>query len=72
MGDTQQMTASDSLDQMRVTEFVGEGEDIGASQCQAYADSTGERCQRDAMVHFPYCGDHIHLFDAETDLHETS
>jgi hypothetical protein len=32
-------------------------------QCAAIADSTGERCQRDALVPIPYCGDHKHLLD---------
>jgi len=35
-----------------------------ATQCEAYADSTGERCQHDAMGPFPYCADHRHLLDA--------
>lgn len=71
MSDTQQMTASETTNQMTLTEFVGEDADTQRAQCQAFADSTGERCQRVAMPLFPYCGDHIHLFDAETDLHET-
>jgi len=32
-------------------------------QCAAYADSTGERCQRDALPRIPYCGTHKHLLD---------
>lgn len=32
-------------------------------QCEAIADSTGERCQRDAMEAIPYCGVHKHLLD---------
>jgi hypothetical protein len=32
-------------------------------QCEAFADSTGERCQRDAVSPFPYCSDHMHLLD---------
>lgn len=34
-----------------------------AERCEAYADSTGERCQHPAMEPFPYCGDHKHLLD---------
>lgn len=36
-------------------------------QCEAYADSTGERCQHTALDPLPYCGDHKHLLD-EIDL----
>lgn len=32
-------------------------------QCEAIAASTGERCQREAMYPFPYCGTHSHLLD---------
>lgn len=36
-------------------------------RCEAFADSTGERCQRDAVAPFPYCSDHMHLLD-EVDM----
>lgn len=36
---------------------------VDAKQCEAFADSTGERCQQDAMEPFPYCADHKHLLD---------
>lgn len=36
-------------------------------RCEAYADSTGERCQRPALPAIPYCPDHRHLTD-DTDL----
>lgn len=38
-----------------------------STQCEAIADSTGERCQHDAIRPIPYCGDHKHLMD-EVDL----
>ena len=39
------------------------------SRCEAYANSTGERCQREPMGPLPYCSDHIHLLN-EVDLDE--
>jgi len=32
-------------------------------RCEAFADSTGERCKHDAVEPFPYCGDHLDLLD---------
>jgi hypothetical protein len=37
------------------------------NQCTAIAESTGERCEHDAVAPFPYCGDHMDLLD-EVDL----
>ena len=42
-------------------------EPVDQNQCEAYADSTGERCQKRAMGPFPYCGDHKHLL-SDVDL----
>ncbi|QLD88308.1 hypothetical protein HWV07_04370 [Natronomonas salina] len=33
------------------------------NRCEAYADSTGDRCQHDAIPGIPYCGTHKHLLD---------
>jgi hypothetical protein len=33
------------------------------ARCEAYADSTGERCKHDAVEPFPYCSDHMDLLD---------
>lgn len=51
------MSTSDAPgDQRRLEEFV--------DRCEAYAGTTGERCRRDAVAPFPYCGDYLHLLDA--------
>ena len=67
---TLQMAGSDSrpaeLDilaeerQLRLDEVLG---GVDPDRCEAYADSTGERCQHPAMGPFPYCGNHKHLLD---------
>jgi len=36
-------------------------------QCQAYAERSGERCEKDALVALPYCADHMHLYDPDVD-----
>ena len=41
---------------------------VDSDQCEAYADSTGERCERDAMTPFPYCELHIDDLLDEVDL----
>lgn len=35
--------------------------------CNAYADSTGELCERDPVADTPYCPLHLHLYDPELD-----
>lgn len=32
---------------------------VDPDRCEAFADSTGERCKHPAMSPFPYCQDHI-------------
>lgn len=49
-----------SNDQSTLDEYL---EPVDATQCQAIARSTGERCQQPAAGPFPYCGDHNHLLD---------
>lgn len=36
-------------------------------QCQAIARRSGERCQRTALGKYPYCVEHIHLYDPDVD-----
>jgi hypothetical protein len=39
------------------------------SRCEAIADSTGERCQRESVGPLPYCELHNHLLD-DVDLQQ--
>ena len=48
--------------QLPLDEFTA-STDTDGHRCEAYADSTGERCQHTAIKGFPYCGDHKHLLD---------
>lgn len=41
---------------------------VNSNQCEAFADSTGDRCERDAMTPFPYCELHIDDLLDEVDL----
>lgn len=53
------MEDADLMDeQLPLTAFVPVGE-----RCEAFADSTGERCERSAVGGLPYCSDHRHLLD---------
>lgn len=45
-------------DQRQLGEYTDDSE-----RCEAYAQSTGERCRHDSMPTLPYCRDHIHLLD---------
>lgn len=45
--------------QATIDEFI----QIDENRCEAYADSTGERCRHEPLPGFPYCGDHFHLLD---------
>jgi len=49
------------------------GESADEKQCEAIANSTGRRCEHDALLGVPYCPDHYHLLD-EVDMrdHENS
>ncbi len=50
--------------QRRLDDFVTDAGRCRRDRCEAYADSTGDRCKRDAVAPFPYCSDHMHLLDA--------
>lgn len=54
-----------SLEEFPATDDACGGED--ADRCQAYADSTGERCRHRPLAGLPYCSDHVHLLD-EVDI----
>ena len=54
----------DDTKQVRLDELFNP---VDPDRCEAYADSTGERCRQAAMTPFPYCADHQHLLD-EVDL----
>lgn len=60
------MSTSEAPDeQRRLDEFLTNA-DTGVlvkDRCEAYADSTGDRCRRSAVSPFPYCSDHLHLLD---------
>lgn len=53
------MTDADPMDeQLPLAAFVPVGD-----RCEAFAESTGERCERPAVGGLPYCSDHRHLLD---------
>lgn len=42
---------------------------VDGARCEAFAESTDERCRQNAMEPFPYCADHKHLLD-DVDLRQ--